>query len=113
ALVRWGMIYGAENEQGFHHQDDWDLVALKALFHPEYARGLSVCVQFETEDFSGWMAVENQHVDMGLGEAPEADITVNGTIKDLFTTAASLDELCASGSKQKLKQFKSAFVLRL
>jgi DNA-binding HxlR family transcriptional regulator len=113
ALVRWGLIYGPENQAGYHHQDDWDLVALKAMFHPEYAGDLSFCVQFRTEEFVGWMAVDNRRVRMGLGDAPAPDATVDGTIKDLFRGPKSPDELCAAGSIENLKRFMAAFTLRI
>ena len=110
ALVRWGLAYGPENKKGFHHQNDWDLVALKALFQANRAGDLSVCVQFKTDEFSGWMSIEDQRVKMGLGEADAADVIVGGTIKDLFNGPQS-GQLCSSGSKEKLQRFKSAFVL--
>jgi DNA-binding HxlR family transcriptional regulator len=111
ALVRWGLSYGPGNQEGFHHQDDWDLLALKALFQPDRVGDLSVSVQFKTEEFTAWMAIDDQQVTMGPGEAPEPDITVNGTIKDLFTGPGSPDELCVSDSHEKLGQFMSAFAL--
>ena len=110
ALVRWGLAYGPDNQNGFHHQDDWDLVALKALFQARRARDLSVCVQFRTDEFAGWMSVEDQRVKIGLGEAPSADLVVGGTIKDLFSQGDSA-QLCLSGSNEQLERFKSAFVL--
>jgi len=111
ALVRWGLSYGPENQAGFHHLDDWDLVALKALFQPDRVSDLSVSVQFKTEEFAAWLAIDDQRVTMGLGEAPEPDVTVNGTIKDLFTGPGSPDELCVSDPQEKIGQFMSAFAL--
>jgi DNA-binding HxlR family transcriptional regulator len=110
ALVRWGLAYGPENQKGFHHQDDWDLVALKALFQARRAGDLSVCVQFRTDEFAGWMSVEDQRVRIGLGEAKSADVVVGGTIKELFAGGNS-EQLCLSGSNDQLERFKSAFVL--
>ncbi len=110
SLVRWGLAYGPENQKGYHHQNDWDLLALKALFQAKRAGDLSVCVQFKTDDFAGWMAIENQRVRMGLGEADSADVIVDGTIKDVFDGPPS-NRLCSSGSKEKLQRFMSAFVL--
>ena len=110
SLVRWGLAYGPENQKGFHHQDDWDLLALKALFQARRAGDLSVCVQFKTDEFAGWMSIEDQRIKMGLGETETADVIVGGTIKDLFTETKS-EQLCSSGSKQKLRRFKSAFVM--
>jgi len=111
ALVRWGLTYGPENQKGFHHRDDWDLLALKALFQADQVDDLSVCVQFRTEAFEAWMAIDHQQVAMELGETPRPDVTVDGTIKDLFTGPKSPDQLCASGSTGKLKRFMSAFAL--
>ena len=110
ALVRWGLAYGPENQKGFHHQDDWDLVALKALFQARRAGDLSVCIQFRTDNFAGWMSIDDQRVRIGLGEAESADVVVGGTIKDLFAGGNS-EPLCLSGSNDQLERFKSAFVL--
>ncbi len=110
ALVRWGLSYGPKNRKGFHHQDDWDLVALKSLFQARRAGDLSVCVQFKTDEFAGWMSIEDHRVRIGLGESHSADVIVGGTIKDLFFGPKSA-QLCSSGSKGKLERFKSAFVL--
>ena len=112
ALVRWGLSYGPENQEGYYHQDDWDLVALKALFQPKRAADVSVCVQFKTEGFAGWMAIDEQRVTMGLGEAQKPHVTVNGTIKDLFIGPKSQDLLRVSDPEEKLGQFMSSFALR-
>ncbi len=81
------------------------------MFQPDRVSDLSVSVQFKTEEFAAWMAIDDQRVTMGLGEAPEPDVTVNGTIKDLFAGPGSPDKLCASDSHEKLGQFMSAFAL--
>ena len=85
-------------------------VALKALFQARRAGDLSVCVQFKTDEFAGWMSVENRRVRIGLGEAETPDVIVGSTIKELFSQA-DVGQLCLSGSTEKLKRFKSAFVL--
>jgi DNA-binding HxlR family transcriptional regulator len=110
ALVRWGLAYGPENRKSYHHEDDWDLLALKALFQANRAGDLSVCVQFRGEEFLGWMAIDKQRVTIGLGDAPAADIIVDGTIKDLFTGPRPPEQLCAAGATDKLRRFMSAFV---
>ena len=111
ALVRWGLVYGPENQHGSYHQDDWDLLALKALFQPELAGNLTVRVQFKTDEFAAWMAIDDQQMTMGMGERPGAELIVNGTIKDLFMGSGSPDELLISGSTKKLQQFMSTFAL--
>ena len=85
SLVRWGLSYGPKNQKENHHQDDWDLLALKALFRRDRAVDLSVCVQFQTSEFAGWAAVRNRTVQIGRGESSSADLIIAGTIKDLFT----------------------------
>lgn len=110
SLVRWGLIHGPKNQKDYHHQDDWDLVALKSLFQAKQAGDLSVCVQFKTADFAGWMMIENQDVSMGLGDADAPDVVVDGTIKELFAASPS-DQPSSAGSKKKLQRFKSVFAL--
>lgn len=110
SLVRWGLIYGPENQMGYHHQDGWDLLALKALFQAQQAGDLSVCVQFRTDEFAGWMAIDNQSVSIGPGEADSADVVVDCTIKELFA-APRPDQHCSFGSKKQLRRFMSAFAL--
>jgi DNA-binding HxlR family transcriptional regulator len=111
ALVRWGLACGPETRKGFHHQDDWDLLALKALFQANRAGDLSVCVQFVSDGFAGWLAIDRQQVTIGLGHAAEPDVIVDGTIKDLFGGPRRPEQLCMPESKEKLERFMSAFVL--
>ena len=110
SMVRWGLTYGPRNEKSFYHQDDWDLLALKALFKENKADDLSVCVQFKTDEFAGWMAIQNHDVRIGLGVIESADLIVSGTIKDLFLGPLG-NQLCSSGSKRTLRRFMSAFSL--
>ena len=112
ALVRWGLAHGPENVDGDHHRDDWDLVALKALFQAQRARDLSVCVQFKSSDFEGWMSIDRGRVEAGLGAPSAPDIVVNGTIKDLFTGAETPADLKISGPLPLLERFVGAFALR-
>lgn len=112
ALVRWGLAYGPRVQEGFHHQNDWDLLALKALFQPARAGELSIKTQFNSPDFSGWISIDKQSLEMGLGELPGADVVVNGTIKDLFTGGHPPSALLEYGALSKLEAFISAFALR-
>lgn len=111
ALVRWGLAYGREPRKSLHHRDDWDLLALKALFQPQRAAELSVCVQFETDDFTGWAAIDRQRMTIGLGEAAEPDVIVAGTVRDLFSGPETPAQLCASEPSDKLAPFMAAFVI--
>lgn len=111
ALIRWGLAYAPEGLKSYRHRDDWDLLALKALFQPTRAADLSVCVQFETDDFTGWISIDRQRVTIGLGEAADADVIIAGTIRELFTGPQSPDQLRLSEPSDQLERFMSAFVM--
>ncbi len=111
ALVRWGLTFGPENQPGFHHMAEWDLVALKALFQPALAGDLTATVQFRTSKFAGWVSIQDDNVTVGLGESNNADTMVGGTIKDLFAGNKKPEELLLDGSRKTLRQFMAAFAL--
>lgn len=112
ALIRWGLEYGPQNKEDFHHEDEWDLVALQALFQPDLAQRLTVRIQFNSEKLLAWMSVDEQQMSMGLGEIDAPNIVVNGTVRDLFVDSADPETLCVSGSGKLLKQTMAAFALR-
>jgi DNA-binding HxlR family transcriptional regulator len=111
ALVRWGLTYLPDRIEGYYHQDDWDLVALKAAFDPESAQGIAIRTQFISDSITAWVDIREQRLTIGLGDAEEADITISGTIEDLFVEARDPATLLSSGSPRKLHQFMSAFAL--
>jgi DNA-binding HxlR family transcriptional regulator len=112
ALVRWGLTHGPENRPGDHHHDDWDLLALKAMFQPDRARGLTVCVQFDAPELEGWARIEDGEMCIGIGKAGDADVVINGTITDLFVDAENRLDLLAKGEPSSLKRFMHAFTLQ-
>ncbi len=112
ALVRWGLAHGPRNQPGYHHQDDWDLVALKALFQPNRAGDMHVTVQFDSDALTGWMKVDAGVVTIGLGRAEAADLVVAGTVAELFTGHAPPDSLLQSGDPDRLQRFMRVFALR-
>ena len=111
ALVRWGLTHLPDRIEDYYHQDDWDLVALKAAFDPDRANGMTIRTQFVSDSISAWVDIRNQQMNIGLGESDDADITINGTVEDLFVTAGDPAKLLASGSKAKLNKFMSAFAV--
>jgi DNA-binding HxlR family transcriptional regulator len=111
ALVRWGLNYLPDRVEGFYHQDDWDLVALKAAFDPQRSAGLTVRTQFVSDSISAWVDIRDQEMKIGLGESDEPDITIDGTVEDLFVKAKDPVALVSSGSPKKLNQFMSVFAL--
>ena len=112
ALIRWGLVYGPDNQPGDHHKDDWDLLALKALFQPDRVAGEGVTVQFTDRDFSGWVATSGGTVSVGLGEISDPDVHVATTIKNLFTGPGEPSDCLQAGTPETLKNFMSSFALR-
>ena len=112
ALIRWGLVHGPGNRDGDHHQDDWDLLALKAAFQPERAAGLSTGVQFMAGAADGWVRIDNRRMTIGRGVLPDADLVVNGTVADLFLLESDMTSRLGKGDPESLARFASAFALR-
>ena len=112
ALIRWGLVHGPDNQPGFHHRDDWDLLALKALFQPDRASDDALSVQFADRDFTGWMSIADGDVEIGIGEIDEPDIRIATTIKNLFTGPDAPSDYLQAGTRENLKGFMNAFALR-
>ena len=112
SLVRWGLVHGPQNQPEDHHQDDWDLVALKALFQSKRAGDLSTSVQFDSEALRGWVEIEAGTVSVGLGRYENPDLVIAGTIGDLFTRSESPASLLSTGDAGHLHRFMGAFALR-
>lgn len=112
ALIRWGLVHAAENVAGDHHHDDWDLLALKALFQPVRASDKSMLVQFRTTDFQGWCETSSQGMAISLGMAEDPDIEIDGSIADLFLRSAKPADRMSRGDAADLERFMSAFALR-
>ncbi|MGI9247862.1 MAG: winged helix-turn-helix transcriptional regulator [Woeseiaceae bacterium] len=112
ALVRWGLVHGPQNQPDYHHQDDWDLVALKALFQPQRAGNLIIGVQFTSDTLTGWMKIDAGAVSIGLGQLATADLVVVATIADLFKGREPPESVLAAGDVANLRRFMSVFALR-
>ena len=111
ALVRWGLKYLPDRVEGYYHQDDWDLVALKAAFEPRRSAGLAARTQFNSDNLSAWVDIRDQQISIGLGVSDAPDLTIDGNIEDLFIEAKDPASLLSAGSPQTLHQFMSSFAL--
>lgn len=112
ALVRWGLVHGPQNQPGDYHEDEWDLVALKALFQPQRAGDLALGVQFDADELKGWMRIDAGAISIGLGQIDNPGLVISGTIAELFTGDAAAESLLAAGDPDELQQFMKAFALR-
>lgn len=108
-LIRWGFRYGPGQEADNHHRDDWDLLALKALFQPARALDLSAIVQFRKAGFVAWVRVHDQAISFGPGVAEDANVEIEGTVSDLFLKAANPADLQHAGHVQTLRAFMATF----
>ncbi len=112
ALVRWGLVYGPQNQPGNYHEDEWDLVALKALFQPQRAGNMELRVQFDSDELLGWMRMDSGSVSIGLGRLDAPALVVGGTIAELFTGDVPAGSLLVSGDPEDLERFMRCFALR-
>ncbi len=112
ALVRWGFVYGPQNQPGDYHEDPWDLVALKALFQPQRAGAQGLRVQFDSDGLQGWMRIESGSASIGVGRLQDPELVIGGTIAELFTGDVAAESLLVSGDPKDLQKFIQAFALR-
>lgn len=112
ALVRWGLVHGPRNQPDDYHEDEWDLVALKALFQSQRAGDLSVTAQFESDSLTGWIDIDVGVVSVGLGRITEPELVIDATIAELFTGSGRPDSLLHVGDDGRLQEFMNAFAVR-
>ena len=82
---------------------------MKSAFQPDRADGLSLTVRFGCDAFHGWVRIEDQIVAIGLGQT---DLTIAGTVSDLFLGDEDPQALISAGSPEDLQRFVAAFALR-
>ncbi len=109
-LIRWGYTDSKPGTDNGHHRDDWDLLALKAFFQPGLAANLRLSVQYQGDDFSGWTRIFDSHMTIGLGELDDADLVVEGSVRDLFRGASEPQLLLSQGTATDLARYMQSFV---
>ena len=106
-LIRWGFTLKNKNHAKYHHQDDWDILAMKAAFTPANAPKSSVSVQFDTtEPF--WVAIKMRKFNYGFGTLNKPDVAIHGSIAQLHQHPRTTP---MAGDKEKLEGFLAAFRL--
>lgn len=108
-LIRWGYIDGKPGTDNGHHHDDWDLLALKAFFQPGVAADLRLSVQYHGDTLSGWTRIFDGHMTIGLGELDDADLVVQGTVRDLFRGTNEPQLLLSHGTASELDRYMRSF----
>ena len=108
-LIRWGYTDSKPGADKGHHLDNWDLLALKAFFQPGLAAELRISVQYHSDGFSGWTRISDGHMTIGLGELDDADLVVQGTVRDLFRGANKPQLLLSHGTASELDGYMQFF----
>lgn len=101
AMIRWGngnLTVTSEEQGEFSHHHHWDLLAMKALFNPDnYQANQQTELQFQTDDFSAWVRMDDKELSYGLGRhSAKAEDTI-----ELPMTIAKLQQILASDGKEK------------
>lgn len=104
-LIRWGFRLGPRGNPKNHHQDDWDLLALKAAFVPDSSRHMDITVGFTQPEFS-WVSLVGPTLKFGFDPGVDCDVVVDGSVQQ-FSKAPN--KIKIQGSKRKLAQFGKAF----
>jgi DNA-binding HxlR family transcriptional regulator len=108
-LIRWGYTDSKPGTGKGHHLDNWDLLALKAFFQPGLAANLSISVQYHGDAFAGWTRISDGHMTIGLGELDDADLVVQGTVRDLFRGTNEPQLLLSHGTASELDGYMQFF----
>ena len=106
-LIRWGFRLNKPSNSTYHHQDDWDLLALKAAFVPNPKREITVTVGFTQPEFC-WASIRSNTIDFGFDQQTDCDAVVEGSLQQF---AKSPEQLKVRGNKRKLSMFSKAFEL--
>ncbi|MBT8492236.1 MAG: winged helix-turn-helix transcriptional regulator [Deltaproteobacteria bacterium] len=120
-LVRWGMPLLASREKGSMSRLEWDTVAMRAVFDPKVAAGVSVAYQFEVGDEVIHAIVDDGALRTGPGPADGPDMTL-ATDRRTWTAitsgrlslqdAVSAGRLRCDGSTSKLQHLAEIFATR-
>lgn len=111
-LARWGMRWaGSSGEQDAMHFQDWDFLALKALFVPDPAQKRAITATFVDGSWTAWVRVDGKAYTFGLGEPPiKADVEFGCAIHALRDGGAVLSSL-HSQQQKSASAFLSCFPL--
>ncbi len=114
AMIRWGrgqLVELREAEEGFTHQDHWDLLAMKALYNPELFQSkqiTSITLVFKTEAFNAWVKANSEGLIYKLGldskldsKLEEVDEIKNLRIEIPMTIAQLQQVLVENGQARK------------
>ena len=118
-LVRWGVRYGKAASSEASYQATWLVLAMRSLFRPERARGLSLACEFRVGRDVFHAVVRDGSLVSGLGPATKPDVVVT-TEPRIFrrfeagerpAVLARTGKWKVSGSRKALETFGGLFRL--
>jgi DNA-binding HxlR family transcriptional regulator/putative sterol carrier protein len=118
ALARWGARSLGPPKPEDELYDDWGLNALRAVFRPDEARGLTATYVLKVDDDVFTARFDDGELEPSVGEAPGADLTIE-TDKETFfylcagdlspSEAVKSGRLRYHGSKATLERYFRIF----
>lgn len=88
ALARWGLPLLDERQEGDAWEPEWSILAMRATFRPEAARGVAEQYQFEVGDEVFHAAVAEGKATTGRGPAAQPAVIVRADV-DAFLGVAN------------------------
>jgi alkyl sulfatase BDS1-like metallo-beta-lactamase superfamily hydrolase len=86
-----------EGDEVEYSSPEWDLVAIRALFNPVAADGVTLTAQFHVEGTDYWIRVDDGHLTTQLGEQSNPNLVIRTARETLYvlsepaSTASAID----------------------
>lgn len=118
AIIRWGFKLPIHDEDDYLSVDEWDLVAMKAVFNSPLATGISALVAFRCDELRFWLAIDEQTIDITLHEPRHCELMVQASMATLMTIgfkritidqAIAQHQLVIAGDRRQIEQVLGCF----
>jgi DNA-binding HxlR family transcriptional regulator/putative sterol carrier protein len=102
-LIKWGMSLPPSTKKGQLSLPDWDMVAMKALFDPEKAKGFKICCEIHLSGITFNLFIDGRNLEVASGKAQRPDLVIKtdrDTLKKITFGHLNLDEAIRKGQYQ-------------
>lgn len=99
-LCRWGLRNGTAAGDGAVHDPRWTVLAMRAAFAPDRARGLTTSCEFRVDETVFHALIEDGVLATALGPAPRPELVLSladAAFRELATGTTALDKLLKDG----------------
>ncbi len=90
-LVKWGLQLDEKNDPDYLSKPEWDIIAMRALFQPEKARGIRKIFQLQIDKVVYHILIEDGTVEIELGEIRCPDVILKAEKITLSALAKGMD----------------------